>query len=269
MNEYDAFPLYAAQDTDDVIDPDFSYPDYDMSVPPYDDDIDPDFSVMPPYAPDGGVVPDYPPYFPGVGAPCIFCNNNQWVRGAVRLLNAAVGYNPFTVLMDGRIAYTGLDSPEITGYRQVTQGYHTFTVIDSNRYIYLQKSIYVGDGMATIAIVNSASGLDLISIPDTACPTTNATSCFRVCNLAYYTGPVNASLGNIYFNSVNFSQATSFSPMASGSYTLRVARSARPENALITMGVNLNPRRIYTLYVLNWNPSPDTIRTLLVEDRRN
>ena len=90
-----------------------------------------------------------------------------------------------------------------------------------------------------------------------------------MCNLAYYSGPINASLGNIYFNSINFSQVTSFSPMASGSYTLRVARSARPETALITTSVNLNPRRIYTLYVLNWNPSLDTIRTLLVEDRRN
>ena len=57
--------------------------------------------------------------------------------------------------------------------------------------------------------------------------------------------------------------------MASGSYALRVARFARPDTALITARVNLNPRRIYTLYVLNRKPSPDTIRTLLVEDRRN
>lgn len=268
MNKFDASPLYAAQMSDDDIDPGFTYPDYGAVVPPYDDDIDPDFSVMPPYYPDN-IVPDFPPYVPDFGVPCIFCNNNQWVRGAIRFLNASTGYNPFTVLIDNRIAYTGLNDTEITQYRQITQGYHTFTVMGLDRYIYLQKSMYVGDGMATMAIVNSSSGLDLISISDTACPTTNTTACFRVCNLAYYTGPVNVAIGNIYFNSVNFSQATSFSPMPSGSYTLRVARSARPETALLTMGVNLNPRRIYTLYVLNWNPSTDTIRTLLVEDRRN
>ncbi len=129
--------------------------------------------------------------------------------------------------------------------------------------------MYVGDGMATIAIVNSSTGLDLVSIRDTACPTDWTSSCFRVCNLAYYSGPVNASLGNIYFNSVNFADAASFSRLSSGNYTLRVARSARPENTLVTTPVTLNPSRIYTLYVLNWNPSADTIQTLLVEDRRS
>ncbi|WP_302327411.1 DUF4397 domain-containing protein [Enterocloster lavalensis] len=252
MNEYDTIPLYTAQARDEVIDPDFTSPDYGMAVPPYEEPVDPDFSVM-----------------PDTGVPCVFCNNHQWVHGAVRLLNAAAVYNPFTVLIDNQLAYTGLESPEITEYRQIPQGYHIFSVIDANQNTYFQKSMYVGDGMATIAIVNSAGGLNLLSIADTACPTTNTTSCFRVCNLAYYSGPINASLGNIYFNSINFSQVTSFSPMASGSYTLRVARSARPETALITTSVNLNPRRIYTLYVLNWNPSLDTIRTLLVEDRRN
>lgn len=279
MNNFDASPLNATQTSEDNvgpdrtypdydIDPDFTYPDSDTVVPPYDEDIDPDFSVIPPYYPDN-IVPDFPPYVPDFGVPCIFCNNNQWVRGAIRFLNATTGYNPFTVLIDNRTVYTGLGSTEITQYRQITQGYHTFTVMGNNRYIYFQKSMYVGDGMATIAIVNAVRGLDLISIEDTACPTTNSTSCFRVCNLAYYSGPVNVAIGNVYFNAVNFPQATSFSSLDSGGYTLRVARSARPEAALLTMGVTLNPRRVYTLYVLNWNASTDAIRTLLVEDRRN
>ena len=252
MNDCDASPLYTAQARDEVIDPDFSSPDYGMAVSPYEEPVDQDLSVM-----------------PDTGAPCVFCNSHQWVHGAVRLLNAAAGYNPFTVRIDNQLAYTGLESPEVTDYRQVPQGHHIFIVIDTNQKTYFQNSMYVGDGMATIAIVNSAGGLNLLSIADNACPTANTTSCFRVCNLACCSGSVNASLGNIYFNSINFAQVTSFSPMASGSYALRVARFARPDTALITARVNLNPRRIYTLYVLNRKPSPDTIRTLLVEDRRN
>lgn len=272
MNEFAALPMTAAQVPDMQIDPEFSVPDTedidpDFSVMPPEDVIDPDFSVVPPVYP---IDPDFsvmPPVYPNV--PCLFCNNDQWIQGAIRLLNAATGYNAFIVLIDGRPVTRGINFPEITQYRQISQGYHMFTVMGTNGYTYVRKSMYVGDGMATVAIINAQSGLDLTMIEDTACPTNNNSSCFRICNLAYYSGPVNASLGNVFFNSVNFRTATSFSSFTSGSYTLSVSRSARPETTLISTPVTLNRRRIYTAYVLNWNASPDTIQTLLVEDRRN
>ena len=111
--------------------------------------------------------------------------------------------------------------------------------------------------------------LDLISISDTTCPMSYSNACFRVCNLAYYSGAINAAIGNVYFDSVSFRQAASFSSMMSGNYTVHVSRSARPETTLVTTTVSMRPRRIYTLYILNWNPSPDTIQTLMVEDRRD
>lgn len=275
MNENDRASVEMEQITDEPVDPGFTYPGSNVVIPNPDEVIDPDFSVIPPYYPDNSVRPDFPirpdfpPYIPTPGIPCIFCNNNQWIRGGIRLLNAAAGYNAFSVFIDNRLVYTGFNFSEITNYRQVAQGYHTFTVAGSNGYVYLRKSLYVGDGMATIAIVNSSTGLDLISISDMACSVSGSTACFRVCNLAYYSGPVNANLGNVYFNSVAFSQATSFSRFSAGTYTLRIARSARPETALLTVPVTLNSLRIYTLYVLNWNPSADAVRTLLVEDRRS
>lgn len=291
MNEFSALPLTAAQIPDEPVDPDFSVPDMDIIIPPTGDMIDPDFSVMPPsepvdpdfsvMPPDYPVDPDFsvmppvypiiPPFIPTPSpvVPCLFCNNNQWVRGGIRLLNAATGYNAFTVLIDGQTVSMGFRFPEITRYRQISQGYHVFTVRGANGYTYLRKSMYVGDGMATVAIINAPSGLDLTMIEDTACPTSYNSSCFRVCNLAYYSGPVNAAIGNVYFNAVNFKNATSFSPFVAGRYTLNVSRSARPETTLVTTPVTLNRGRIYTAYVLNWNPSPDTIQTLLVEDRRN
>lgn len=268
MNEFVSLPLSATQVNDEPIDPDFSVPDSGIIIPPADDVIDPDFSVPPPVYPDNTIRPDYP-FVPGPVIPCLFCNNNQWVRGAIRFLNAATGYNAFRVYIDNRLVYTGLNFSDITSYQQISQGYHTFTITGTNGYTYVQRSLYVGDGMATIAIINSSAGLDLTSIADTTCQTSYSNACFRVCNLAYYSGAVNVALGNIYFNAVGFNQAASFSPMGAGTYILTVARSARPETTLVTTTITMNPRRIYTLYVLNWNPSADTIQTLLVEDRRN
>ncbi len=291
MNEFISLPLTAAQVTNgqtDIdpgfsvmpqpngIDPDFSVMppadviDPDFSVMPQPDVIDPDFSVVPPIYP---IDPDFsvtPPVYPIIppNIPCLFCNNNQWIRGAIRILNAATGYGAFTVFIDGRPVSRGLNFPEITQYRQLTQGYHVFTVMGNNGYTYVRKNMYVGDGMATVAIINAPSGLDLTMIADTTCPAGSNSACFRVCNLAYYSGPINAVIGNVYFNAVNFKTAASFSSFRSGTYTLNVSRSARPETTLVSTPVTLNRRRIYTAYVLNWNPSPDTIQTLLVEDRR-
>lgn len=277
MNEFTSLPLTATQVTSQQIDvdPDFSVMppadviDPDFSVMPQPDVIDPDFSVVPPVSP---VDPDFsvmPPVYPIVpNIPCLFCNNNQWVRGAIRFLNAAAGYNAFTIFIDGRPVSRNLNFPEITQYRQLPQGYHVFTVMGMNGYTYVRKTMYVGDGMATVAIINAPTGLDLTMIADTACPAGSNSACFRVCNLAYFSGPVNAVIGNVYFNAVNFNTATSFSPFQSGTYTLNVSRSARPETTLVSTPVTLNRRRIYTAYILNWNTSPDTIQTLLVEDRR-
>lgn len=262
----------------DDLDPGFTFPDFNAPATPPGpgDEIDPDFSVVPPFVPNRPVpgrppmfpTPGFPPYFPSPGSPCLFCGNNQWLRGAVRMLNAATGYNAFTVYIDNYPIYSGLNFAEVTPYRQISQGYHRFTIMASNGSVNLQKSIYVGDGMATIAIINTANGIDLTSISDIACPTNIGSSCFRACNLAFYSGDVNVSMGNILFNSVGFRQVVSFSRVQSGSYNLVVSRSARPENPLVSTTVTLNSNRIYTLYVLNWGASADTIQTLLVEDRR-
>lgn len=276
MKEFVSLPITAAQITEGPIDPDFSVTpdsDSDIVIPGPDQVIDPDFSVTP----DNNIRPDYPiypiipPFVPSPSpiVPCVFCNNNQWVRAGIRLLNAATGYNAFSVYIDNRLVYSGLSFPQITQYRQISQGYHTFSVTGSNGYTYVRKSMYVGDGMATLAIINASNGLDLTLIEDVACPTSNNSSCFRVCNLAYFSGPVNAALGNVYYNAVDFKKATSFSPYEAGNYILTVARSARPEIPLVTSPVTLNRRRIYTAYVLNWNTAPDTMQTLIVEDRRN
>ena len=107
MTQFETLPLSAAQADDEPVDPGFLVPDYNTVIPPFDEDIDPDFSVMPPIYPDRPYPPDrpfpdrpiYPPFIP-TPMPCLFCNNNQWARGSIRFLNAATGYNAFTIYID-------------------------------------------------------------------------------------------------------------------------------------------------------------------------
>lgn len=285
-----------------VIDPDFSVtpnpappydteidPDFSVTpepVPPYDTEIDPDFSVtpnpVPPYDteidPDFSVTPNpVPPIvrppiitvIPQPIRPCLFCSSNQWLPAAFRFLNATVGYNAFTIYVGNQIVYSNLNATEITRYTRVNPGFQNVTIQAANGYVYLQKSVFFPDGMSTIAIVNSARGIDVTTISDTSCSTNAFSACIRICNLASYSGDVNVTMGNIIFYNVAFKQVTSFSNVRSGSYPLRVARSLRPAVTLINTSVSLNANRIYTLYIMNWNASADTIQSLLVEDRRN
>lgn len=273
MNDFLNQSLISNQNDPEDLDPAFTFPDFNVPATPpgpgMEDEIDPGFSVTP--NPNRPVWPPFlpTPSLPGPSPqPCIFCGNNQWQRGAVRMINAAVGYNAFTVYIDNNLAFSGLNFAEVTQYRQISQGNHRITVMASNGFVFLRKSVYIGDSMTTIAIVNTTNGIDLTTISDVACPTGAGTSCFRVCNLAFYSGDVNVVLNNLIFNSVSFRQVTSFSRVRSGGYNLTVSRSARPAIPLVNTTVNLASNRIYTLYVLNWNPSVDTIQTLLVEDRR-
>lgn len=200
---------------------------------------------------------------------CRFCNFNQWMPAGVRVLNAAVNYNPFSVSIGNVTVASSLDQGQITRYNQMNQGFQTVTVMGPNGYIYVQKQVFVGDGMTTIAIVNSSTGLDLLPVSDTACSTNGFSSCIRVANLAYYSGNLNVEMGNLIFSSVPFSEVTSFSRVSSGNYTVRISNPQRPGYVVLSVPVNLAANRIYTLYIMNWNPSADAIQTLLVEDRRN
>lgn len=287
-----------AQETEEV-DSDFSMPG-SSSIPPFDEEIDPGFSVTPeePSAPSTPIVPSTPtipsapvypsapsipsiPVFPSAPSvpsippagqipvyPCLFCESDPWIAGAIRLLNTAVGYNSLRIYIDGMLAATALDFAQLTGYRRISQGYHTFLAVDEAQNINTSKSIYVDSGMATIAFTNGPSGLNILSIPDPSCPASFPGGCLRVCNLAWYSGNLNVSVGNLTFQSVSFGQPTSFSSLNSGSYPLRIARSERPGNTLISSTLRITSGRIHTLYVFNWNPSPDTIQTLLSSDWR-
>lgn len=260
-----------SQAQDDPIDPGFTYPDMNVPATPPSDDtvIDPGFSVTPNNPGFPGNRPPVITVIPQPIRPCLFCSSNQWLPSAVRFLNAAVGYNAFTIYVGSLLVYTGLEAAEITRYTRVNPGFQTVTIQAANGYVFLQKSVYFGDGMSTVAIVNSGRTIDVTTISDTTCSTNAVSACVRACNLASYSGSVNVMIGSIIYSPVEFKQVTSFSNVRSGNYPLRVARSLRPGTTLVNTDVNLNANRIYTVYVMNWNTSPDAVQTLLVEDRRN
>ena len=248
--------------------------DSDFSVMPDNNMVDPGFSVMP----DNGVSdPDFsvpPVWFPGGPGPVIPCGNclpmPQPTRGfSIRFLNASPVHSNLTIQVDNRTILTNMDFAEVSRYRQYSRGFHRITIMAPNGLVYLQQNMFFGYN-STIAIVSINNRMAINAFPDGGCNTSFNTSCLRVCNLAYASGAVNVTLPNAFMSFTNTQpgNAGSFSRLQSGTYSVNVARSARPAVNLLSTFINLNPNRIYTLYVMNWNPSPDTIRILLVEDMR-
>ena len=217
------------------------------------------------------------PYFsiitmlPRPNIPCFFCNSNQFAN--VRFLNAATGYNPFLIYINNQLVVNGLGFAEVSNYGRVSSGFQTVTVAGLDGYIYIQKTLMFDVGSnQTIAVTRTLSGLDLTQINDSPCATPANTACLRAVNLSYNSGPLDVILTNGYtvFSDVRFQEATPFSRVRSGEYQFYV-QSRRPfgsNEALVSAYINARPNSTYTIYMFNWNESPDAIQTLVVEDRR-
>ena len=248
--------------------------DSDFSVMPDNNMVDPGFSVMPAHSVSDPDFSGPPVWFPGGPGPVIPCGNclpmPQPTRGfSIRFLNASPVHSNLTIQVDNRTILTNMDFAEVSRYRQYSRGFHRITIMAPNGLVYLQQNMFFGYN-STIAIVSINNRMAINAFPDGGCNTSFNTSCLRVCNLAYASGAVNVTLPNAFMSFTNTQpgNAGSFSRLQSGTYSVNVARSARPAVNLLSTFINLNPNRIYTLYVMNWNPSPDTIRILLVEDMR-
>lgn len=197
--------------------------------------------------------------------PCFFCNSNT--VGQVRFLNAATGYNPFRVSINNRTILSTLDYAEVSQYGRVSAGMQTVTILGQNGYVYLSKQMMISaNAKQTFAIVNTAGGLDLAVIADQACATPGNSSCLRACNLSYNSGPVNLILSNgfVVFRNLNFMDVSSYNRLMPGRYLFFVSQEGR---VLVTSPINVQSNSQYTIYIFNWNNSPDMLRTLVVEDR--
>lgn len=206
--------------------------------------------------------------FPRPIIPCFFCNTTQY--GTVRFLNAAAGYNPFVIYINEQLVVRSLENSEISQYGRVSAGRQIVTVAGQNGYVYIQKSITVKSGSATtVAIINTASGLDILEISDSACYASAGNGCLRACNLSSTNPSINVTLnrGYLTFRNVRYKEVTNFAYLPSGNYNIQVANS-NSSMTLVSSSIFVRSNASYTIYVFNWSLYADSIRILVVEDRR-
>lgn len=172
---------------------------------------------------------------PGEGGPVYPGNSSQypggtggWISGTVRpgtarvrFLNAAYGYAAFRVLVGSRRVVSVLNYASVTAYGRVRAGYQTVTVAGTNGYIYLQKTMPFQAGVpTTIAIIKTASGLDLLQIADSCCAPNGAQANFRVGNLAYNSGPLDVLMsdGRVVYSDLRYKEVAAFKGIMPGTY---------------------------------------------------
>ena len=230
----------------------------------------------------GQTIPSRPQPYP----PCYYCDSRR--TGKVRFLNAVLGYHPFRIYLGSRPVVRALNYASLTGYGRVSDGFQTVTVMGQNGYIYLQKSLpFRADEASTVAIIQTAGGMDLLQIPDTPCQHPRSMSCLRACNLAYYSPPLDIVLadGRVVYSDVRFKESTPFKRVRPGNYqfylaqtdlrpmprdidieTLDLASDFTLPEALVSFSVDIRQNRLYTAFILNWSQSPDALQVLTVED---
>lgn len=146
----------------------------------------------------------------------------------VRFLNAARGYQPFRVRINAVSAFRWLGFAGLTAYTGVPAGYQTVTVSGPDGYIYLQKSLPFQLGSrSTVAIINTATGLDLLQIADGCCAPTGGYAALRVSNLVLDSRPIDVLLGDgrVIYADVQYKETTAFKRLRPGAYQFLFAET--------------------------------------------
>ena len=215
-----------------------------------------------------------------------------WPRwSSIRFLNAARSYPPFRIFIGSTLAVRSLEFTAVSSYRRMASGYRSVTVSGQDGYIYLQKTLPFQDNApVTVAVVQTAGGLDLVPISDVCCPPTGALSNFRMSNLAYNSQPLDLLLadGRVVYTDVQFKETTYFKQIRPVTYQFYLAETnllpmpsyldietmdsafigvAPPFSALASLQLEAAPRSTYTLYVLSGGSGSNEIQTLVVTDR--
>lgn len=251
---------------------------------------EPNVPVVPlPNPGEGGPIntgPGFPPIFrpvfpgggggsvtviPGITFPCFNCTATSF--GRVRFLNASTGYQPFYVYLGNWLVASQLGNGDITSYVQSATGSQTITVSGANGYTYIQKTIQVRTGSAmTVAIINTANGLDIMEISDISCSAPSGTSCLRTSNLSENLGPFDVAIGNqnntyTAFTNVRYREVTPYTSFYPGWYQLFISRTgAFPAHTLATAAANMSANTSYTLYIFNAPNATEGLRTLIVSN---
>ena len=209
----------------------------------------------------------------------------------VRFLNAAYGYRPFRILIRNTRAVNWLNYASVSGYSRIPAGYHTVTVTGTDGYIYIQKTMPFQSGNpTTIAVINTASGLDLLQITDACCMPTSGMANFRVSNLALNSNPLDVLLGDgrAVYADVRYKETTSFKRIAPGAYQFFFAETSLTPlpswmdietldsafigmypvpNTVASLYLNVAAGISYTVFLLSSGTAVNAVQTMVVQDR--
>ena len=209
---------------------------------------------------------------------------------AVRFLNAAYGYAPFRIFVQNTRMVRLLNYAAASSYLRIPAGYQTVTVTGANGYIYLQKTLpFPQNARSTVAIVNTAGGLDLLQIPDTCCAPARGYGGFRVSNLARNSTPLDVLLadGRVVYADVRFKETTSFKQIRPGSYQFYFAETSlmpMPDyqdietldaafigtspavQTAATLYLRVRQSVQYTVFLLSSGSATNAVQTLVLEN---
>ena len=209
----------------------------------------------------------------------------------VRFLNAAYGYPAFRIFVGNTRFVNLLNYASAAGYGRVAAGYQTVTVTGTDGYIYIQKTMpFQANGISTIAIINTASGMDLLQITDSCCPPTNGNSSFRIGNLAYNSGPLDVLMtdGRVVYGDLRFKEIGAFKSIVPGVYQFFYAETDLvpmpaslgietldsawlgvypPHETFGSLYLDVVGNAIYSVYLLQSGSGRNNIQNLILMDR--
>ena len=208
----------------------------------------------------------------------------------VRFLNAAFGYQPFRILVGNNRVVSWLNYGSVSSYGRVLSGYQTITVTGTDGYIYIQKTLpFQANSGSTVAIINTAGGLDLLQIPDSCCAPVSGQSNFRVSNLARNTDALDVALadGRIVFGDVRFKETTAFKSIQPGTYEFLFAETDQTPmpswlgietldsafigmyplpNMVATLYLNVRSNLNYTAFLLSSGTEHNAVQVMVTAD---
>ena len=297
-------PVYPGNDYDPGQEPVIPLPNPGEGGPVYPgNDYDPGQEPVIPLPNPGEGGPVYPgpgngsttvPVYPNWGCSTGICGviGTVWPNAAkVRFLNAAYGYSAFRVFIGNNRFINALNYASASNYGRVNAGYQTVTITGMDGYVYIQKTIpFQSNSLSTVAIINTAGGMDLMQIPDTCCPPTNGYSSFRIGNLAYNSGPLDVIMsdGRVVYSDLRFKEVAAFKRIMPGTYQFFYADTNLtampagldietldsawlgvypPHETFGSLYINIASNAVYSIYLLQSGSGRNNIQNLILMDR--
>lgn len=244
----------------------------------------PDFS-QPSQVPSMSMLPNMPstPTFPsGIIGPIVIPIGPGSIGYAqVRFLHAVAGAGPVMISVGPTVFNSKLAYQNITAYGRIASGYRTITVVsaDNPSNVLLRKSVtFTAGSQITIALVNAASGIQLLVVSDELCSNKSwNSSCVRFVNLSYGSGSLSVQLdtGMSVFEDIDFMEITPFKQIGVGNYYFNVYQSSpgiQPRNISGDMGIagftsfelQVGSNEMYTVYLVGSTFTTPSLQAVIV-----